>query len=194
MERSFATDSSNQDQKDFLTMTLKLVFFVGVVSLGIEELATGSANADTSSLFGNTLICTSYQIPRFPQTRTLYFTKNNVLQYDSDPNKTSKFGIIYDFSQDRSGSGSGDFTYQTYAPKINLTEIELKNTASHTCGICDGHRISRSEQFLISFQDNKWTSVLHFRQWLTDGAQPTVPSGSDVYTCKLIRGRHGVGK
>lgn len=167
-------------------MKYKMRVVVGVASLNIL-MSVSLVTADTSSLFGNTLICTDNANRRW-NNRTLYFTKDHIFQYDS-----STGGIVYDFSGERSGRSLGDVTYQS-SVQISATEVELHDIFNSTCGICDGHRITVSEQFLISSQGSRWTATRNFQQWFSDGAQAAVPSGSGSYTCKVARGRTGVGR
>jgi len=148
--------------------------------------------AQTANLDGNTLICTDRRIPNFPLTRTIYVSKDRIFSYDGSPNETSKVGIIYQFGRQLGGAGSGDLVYQTSAQKNN-GGLVLSATVSQTCGICNGHRITTSEQFTIKNTDTQWTAVRRYRQWFADGTRSAAPSGSEYYTCRVAPGRVGVG-
>jgi hypothetical protein len=156
-------------------------------------IVTTSARAEPSIFSGNTIVCTNSSNPQFPSVRTLYFSKQRIFVYDAVGRHASSAGIVYNIDGQHSGHGSGDLTYES-SSRVNSRTIELSATVSQTCGICDGHRMTVSEKFLVSSQGDHWSAVRTYRQSFSDGARAAVPGGSESYSCKIVKGRHGVGR
>jgi len=165
--------------------------FVLVAALIVTSAVTSAAQ--DSSLSGNTLVCTNASNPRFPSVRTLYFSGQRIFQYDATGKKSSSAGIIYDIGSQRSGHGSGDLTYESSA-SVSGGQISLTATVTQTCGICDGRKIMVEDKFTVSLQGAVGNATRNYRQWFPDGTQAAVPGGSDSYSCRLTKGRTGVGR
>lgn len=158
--------------------------------LGLLLLAAPAAAQ--GSLSGNSIICTNSANPRFPAVRTLYFSGQRIFQYDAIGKKASSAGIVYNIGGQNSGRGTGDLTYQSSA-QVSASQVSLSATVEQTCGICDGRRITVNESFSVSLQGDSGNATRSYRQSFADGTAVAVPGGSDSYSCRVVKGRRGVG-
>lgn len=165
--------------------TLVIAFAMGASIL--------ESNADTSELFGKTLICTR-SLNGFPLTLTIYVTKERAFLYHSGKSAPSAAGVVYEFGRSRSGMMAGVNPYNSTA-RLSPASIELSVTVENrTCTICDGKIIVVSDTVRISGKANEWTAVRDFQQSFPDGTAAAVPSGSEEYSCSKRNGRVGVGQ
>lgn len=154
-------------------------------------LTTADVHADTTELYGKTLVCShQHQGGNWRSHMTIYVTKERVFSYHGQG--PARLGVVYEVGRQRSGTSSvNDYTSSA---QVSSSTLDLNYTVTNrSCRICDGKVIMQSNDMKVSSTGRHWMVTRNYRQWFQDGTPVAVPSGSEQYTCKLSAGRKGVG-